>query len=697
MKSELIFQSSPWFLVLCIAIGLAYTFVLYQKSKGLSKIQQIVLSFLRGILVTILTFLLLNPLLKSIKSIVIKPTTVIAIDNSTSMLAMGKAGVEKVVSELKNQVENIQSKGFEVEFRVLDEANSQLTDLNQLKFNQKKSNLSKLLSDIKNDYEGRNLSNVVLLSDGIVNSGISPSSTKYDFKIHTIGFGDTTKRRDLKLLAIYANKIAYMGNKFPVQAEISSFGLAGKSTMVVLKKGEQVIDKQPLSIGKNEEIKQVTFNIEANQKGVQRFIVEVIPVVGEATTKNNRREVFVDVVDGKEKILMVGLTPHPDMKALKAILDKNDLYELEVRNLQSDNLNEIGSKPFDILILHQMPDILGQSGNIITRLLSQVKPTLFVLGNQTNISSFNGMQQALAISTRGSKADKVTTQLNKDFKLFNLDNPNVNEVLEKLPPINVPFGDYKTLAGTETILFQRVGTLVTPRPLLMVNTTVPRKTAILAGEGLWQWRMDEFEQTENNIVLDDILLKAIQLISVKDDKRKLRVYPIAPEFSIDDKVVFETELYNTIYERIYDKPITLILTDEKGVTKSYNYTVSKDNSRFEISSLAAGAYRYKATSTVLGKTEEASGQFVVSDMDLESINTTANFDLLRTLSQQNDGKFVLSAQIANIFSDLEKFKNDDKVVSEESMDEIINLRWLLFLLLLLASLEWGIRKYLGTY
>lgn len=695
MKSEFIFQSSPWFILLCLLAGGIYAFVLYQNKKSFSSLQNRVLAIIRGLLVSLLAFLLINPLLRNNKSTIEKPTVVLAVDNSTSMTHGGQAKLEALKKNLQQLKESIEAKGASVEIQSLDEEVDN-QNINDIKFNKKRSDLSQMLANIKSSYEGRNLTDVVLVSDGIANEGISPTYGKYNFNIHAVGLGDTTQKRDVKLNAIYANRIAYLSNKFPIQAEVSSYGFQGKSTTVLLKQAGNVIDKQVVSFDKQDDLKQITFYVTAQQKGMQRFTVEVAPLNAEFSTKNNAKDAYIDIVDGKEKVLLVALAPHPDVKALKSIIEKNDLYELTIKIIQSDDLSQIGSQPFDVLILHQLPDIYGMGGNVVSRLLAQGKPTLFVLGNQTNITSFNGMQQTLSIAAQAGKADKVTAKFNNNFNLFNLDGDKLS-LLERLPPILAPFGDYKPTAGSEIILYQRVGSLATPKPLLIANTTSARKSAVLAGEGLWLWRLEEFSLTDKQEIIDEVVMKTLQLISVKDDKRKLRVYPISPDFSIDEKVIFENEAYNDIYERIYNQDIKLDITDEKGKVRSFSYTTTKDNSRFEITGLPEGVYRYKASTQVLGKGEIVDGQFIVRNTDLESLNTTADFNMLRTLSTQNNGKFFVANQLEKLKDFLASNKAPDKVTSVEEMNEFINLKWVFFVLLLLASFEWGIRKYLGSY
>jgi hypothetical protein len=694
MNTEVLFQYSPWFLLLCVLVGVAYAVLMYQKKYSFSRNQRIGLALVRGLLVSTLCFLLLNPLFKREVLRTIPPTVVIALDDSRSM-KIGKP--DEIISKIGVLSENLTESEVATALRTLTGAESiQQENINQIKFDGSVTNISKLLANLSTEYEGQNLTDVIVVSDGIVNSGISPTFATYPFNIHTVGVGDTTRKKDVRILGIFANQVAYVGNTFPVEVEMNAFGYAGKQTTVLLKRNDIIIDKQIVRFGYDDEVKRISFTTKETQEGVQRYRIEVLPLAGESSTRNNRQDTYIDVIDGKEKILLLALAPHPDVKAIRAILEKNELYELTVKVNSSDNFSDLNNIDFDILILHQFPDKLGRGRQFLPKLLSRNKPTMFILGGQTDILSFNGMQQALGINPQGNKSDQVTATLNTTFKRFNL-TPGQTTILNKFPEMIVPFGDFRASVQSDIILWQQVGNVTTKKPLLLVNTNAARKTAVLAGEGIWRWRMEEFDLTENQVIVDDIISKTVQLISVKDDKRKLRVYTTLPTYDLEERVSFENEIYNNIYERVYGQQIDLEITNEKGQKKNFNYTIDETKSSYEVSDLGAGVYRYKAKANVLSKTETAEGQFVITDIALEEQNTTADHSLLRTVSQQNNGKFVKLKDMQSLIDYLKANKSPGKALSSESIDEVISLRWLLVLLLLLATIEWSVRKYLGTY
>lgn len=689
--TDFIFQTSPWFIPLCLLLGAAYAYLLYSPTPQWSKTMNYLLAFLRFALGSLVAFLLLNLMLRLVTQSTDKKTVILAIDNSASMLAdAAKNQTPATISALQNLKEALENKDFTVEV-VADST----TDLASVKFNRQTTNLSELLGNIKNNYEGRNITDVVLLSDGIYNQGSSPTFGKYPFAIQTLGIGDTIPKRDVLLKNVFSNKVAYLGNQFPLQADVLANGFAGKTTNVLLKQGVKVLETKAVSFVTANALQTVSFQTTATAKGLQHYTVEVQPLAGEHSTRNNRQEVYIEVIDGKEKILLLALAPHPDIKALKSIIEKNENYDLDIKVVGGYTPGIEQEKKYDLVILHQLPDFFSTGNDLVQKYLKQNTPLFFILGNQSSTTQLNNLQQMFQITSGAGQTDRVTGFFNPNFKQINFDSEKL-ELTKKLPQMSVPFGEYRLLPNAEIVLYQRVGAVQTQKPLLVLGTGA-KKGAMLLGEGLWGWRLEEYALTEKQEVIDDLILKTIQYISAKDDNRKLRVYPTSNEFLYGEKAIFETEVYNDIYEKLYNQTIRLDLSNERGQTRSYTYTNTEGNSRFEISALPQGVYRYKATAKVLGKDEAATGEFVVKDLQLENLNTTADHNLLRQLATQAGGRFYTANALAQLQAQLLARNTPDRVSSSEELRELINLRWLFFLILALATAEWVLRKYLGGY
>ncbi len=696
--TNLFTEYSPYFLILCVLTGLAYTLLLYSKDAPWSKWLNRTLAALRFLLVSFICFLLLNPFIRLVKNYFEKPVIVFAIDNSQSIpLTSDTTKVNNLKNSLDLIANELVEKEFEVKVQTLNEAGTN-ANVASVKFESQTTNLGSLLSAVQSNYENKNLAGVVLLSDGIYNQGVAPTYNPYNMAIHTVGIGDTIAQSDLSLKAVYHNKIAYLGNKFPIVAEINNAGFLGRQTSVVLSQNGNILDTRTLNFTKENDLQQIQFLVEAKEKGMNHYVVELKALGGEFTTRNNNKHIYIDILDSREKILLVAASPHPDIKAMRSAIEKNENYQLDVfipELMPAEALKK--NEKYDLMIFHQLPAKKGTAANnLLKELMAKNTPSVFIIGSETNLLNFNNLQTGITILPRSSQTDKVTPAFNASFNRFNFADEK-KSVVSKYPPVTVPFGDYRLAQNSEVILYQRVGSLVTEKPLLVVNENNDKKTAVVIGEGLWQWRLQEYARNENQEAFDEFFPKLVQYISAKDDKRKFRVNTSANEYFSAESVLFETEAYNDIYEKIVGQKVDLQLIDEKNNRTNYTYTNASDGFKYKINGLPQGIYRFKASTTLDGKVEAVTGEFTVKELQMEALNTTADFNLLRQLSKQTGGTFVKSNNLDELKAKLLTAQAQSIIHSSEDVSELINLKWIFFFLVSLVSVEWFIRKFRGSY
>lgn len=692
MQPGLLFTTSPWFTLLCVVVGALYAWGLYSPVPSWSKAVNRGLAALRALLVSLICFLLLSPRIRNVQTSVDKAKVVLAVDNSGSMKTAVDSSVARRIARLETELADA---GYETSTRTLSGGNS----MDSIRFDGGTTDLSRFLNGIRSTFEGQNLTDVVLLSDGIVNQGASPAFGTYPFRIHTLAAGDTIPARDIRIRDVRANQVAFLGNSFPVQADVSAHGISGQQVTLTLKQGSKSLASKTLRISGDDYFETVDFLVSSAEKGMQRFTLELSSIPGERTQANNRKEVYIDIIDGRENILLLALSPHPDLKALRSVISRNENYDLDLHMISHGPIpDEFLKKKYDLLILHQLPDLYSQSnGPAVSSLLAGETPAWFIYGNQSAPAAFNRVNRNITVMNEAAQSDQVTGRFNKAFNTILLDAEKLR-LLEKLPPVSVPFGDYSLSPGSEVILFQRIGNLDTQKPLLTANIAGDtRKTAAFLGDGLWLWRQEEYAQTGKTEIMDEMILKLIQLLAIKEDKRKFRVTPTAREYNTREPVVLRTEVYNDVYERIYGQEITLKVTDDQNKPVTHTYTNLEGQPHYKLSGLKEGAYRFTASTGIKGKTEVAEGRFLVRDIDLESINMTADHGLLRELSAKTGGRFLYPGQSDSLVAQLASVKSPDRLNSAEEVVEIIHLKWLFFLLVLLAALEWATRKYLGGY
>ncbi|TAF31416.1 MAG: VWA domain-containing protein [Cytophagales bacterium] len=689
-------EYSLWWILPAVLVALAYAWGLYSRQAPWTATLNRLLAGSRFVLVFLVLLLLLGWFVKQINNRTEKPIWAIALDNSESLrLVMDSAQIKKALEVCAKATQNLEKAGFDVHLHTLNSStelpSAQLTGI---PFTHDGSNLSELMRKVRSRYENENLVGTLLISDGIFNQGSDPAYQTYPFEVSALGLGDTVPQRDVSLKAVFHNKISYLGNKFPLSLEIAQNGFSGQQTTVSVSRNGNTIASQNLRFAPNNTITKLDFLIDATEKGTQHYVVKVQPLAGEFTTQNNSKHVYIDVIDSRERVLLVASSPHPDIKALRSAVVKNSNYEFTL-HIPGIHQTKFESQ-YDLIIFHQVPDKKNLTTALMNELLSKTKATLFVTGLLTNYPELNRLNTGVKIQTFGNQTDKVVPAFNPAFNRFVFEDDK-KEALANFPPLTVPFGDFQVQGKTDVLLYQRVGRVQTNKPLLTLNETENRKTALLLGEGAWSWRVQNYEDQENFAAFDDLITKTVQYLSTKEDKRKFRVTPSETEYYDTEPVVLEVEVYNDIYEPIYGQKINLQITDENKNTRNLSFVNGTAGYKQYIQALPQGIYKFKATTTLNAKEETSTGQFIVKALDIEAINTTADFASLRNLASKNNGQFYTESSLEALLKNLSERKAISRIHSSETFEEVIDLWWLLVLLLLLAFLEWGVRKYKGAY
>jgi hypothetical protein len=696
---QLLFDNSPWLIIPCMLVGAVYALLLYLKSKGFrhqswGKQINYLLTALRFVLVSLLCLLLVGPFIKQIKNTLEEPVVVFAIDNSSSIAAVQDSSDLQTLREaMEAASENLRDNGYTLDYRTFEG----LQRPDSLEFEFASSDLDNLLRNISTDYEGRNLASVVLFSDGIYNEGVSPTYRPYSFRINTVGLGDTIPKQDINIQNLFYNKIAYQGNKFPLVAEIANTGFQGQSVNVSVKNRGKVVVREIITFDQARDVNSIEFLLDAAQEGMQRYEVEVQALDEEFTTQNNISQAYVEIIEGKQNILLLAQSPHPDIKALRSAIETNKNYELRSVILSVDEVSEseLAEVKYDLVIFHQLP---GKNLNnaIVRKYINEASASWFIIGSQTDLFTLSENNPILSVASVNNETDEVRAVYNSAFTGFQLDGEN-EAVIKDFLPLTVPFGRVELKNNPDILLYQKVGSVETSKPLLAVGEVDERKTAVMLAEGLWQWRLQEFARYENTQTFDALVSKLTQFLSAKEDKRRFRVYPEKDVFEDTEPVVFETEIYNEIYEEIYGFKINLTLTDEEGKTRNYSYITNESNTKYRISNLPEGIYQYKAAADIDGTQVSSNGEFTVRSLQIETLNLTANHQLLRDLAANSGGLFFKREAMDNMAEQLQTQEARGKIYTSEAFLPIINLKWLFFVLLLLVSAEWGIRKYMGSY
>jgi len=695
-------QYPAWYLIFCLLAGVAAAVILYRKDSTFADQPprlRLSMALLRGIVVTILASLLLAPLLKLLQNRTEEPVIIIAQDQSTSVRsAMTKADSTAYMQSLEKLSERLAGK-YQVHKIGFGE---EVVPVENWVLNDQASDLGEFMTYLNEQYKGQNVGAIILATDGAVNRGRNPLYLPAGQKapLSVIALGDTIRKTDLLVREVFHNSIAYMGDKFSVQTDISAVRLNGASSALEIKHiqdNQQILlERIPLQITSDDwfDTKQIT--IEAKQGGVQHYRVQLTQVKNEVTYVNNVRDFFVEVIDGRLKVLLLANSPHPDLAVWKSSLLEQRNYEVDVRMAEDFATSQL--QGYDLVILHQLPSSKYLIHNILDEINKLQIPKIFVAGYQTDLYAFNNAQSLLSIDNGGNRTpNDVTMIYNPGFTSFNT-SEELRSKLETFSPLISPYGDYTPKASAQVFAYQRIGKVDTQFPLILMEEANDIRTVVIAGEGIWKWQLYDQLQNGSKEITHELLTQLCQYASTKSDKRKFRVTTPKKLYTELEDISFQAELYNDNYELINTPEVFLKIRNKDRQEFDYTFNIAGEAYALQVGKFPEGSYSYTATTEINGIRHTHDGKFVVQPVQLESMALTADHGLLRQLAAQHGGQFVYADQMDQLADQI--LENDaikPILYSSTQTRPLIHLKWLCLLLLAGLSVEWFLRRYYGGY
>lgn len=706
---KILLNYPDWFVLLCLICGIGYAGILYYKNRkdGFPAWLSKALGVIRFIVVTLLAMLLLGPLIERLTRQVEDPILVFVQDNSQSITALSDSSFESAsfLSERDRFLESFRDK-FDVSVYSFGESFREDRGMGEVTndpdkpgapglFGDRITDLSEVFSGLDAHFSNRNVGAVILASDGIYNRGANPlySSALSRYPVYTIALGDTVPRRDIMVTRVRHNRITYLGNSFPVEVHIEGRQSDGLTSRLTVSKGRDVLFNSQVRFDGDHYLETLSIELEADQPGIQRYSVELTAVDAEISLANNKQEFYIEVIDGRQKLLVLAHAPHPDVGAIRQALEANGNYEVTGSLLSSFEGNV---EAYNLIIMHQLP---AANANM-TPLFQQIRragiPVLFVIGKQTNLNAFNALQTGFNITPLSTDLVEVLAVPNPSFALFTLPDKSVN-LFPGLPPLFAPFARYETSTSSQELLVQKIGQVVTQNPLIAFSQSENNKTGLISGEGIWRWRLQAFLRDNNHESFDDLISRMVQYLSLQEDKNLFRVRT-AQFIYENEQVLFEGELYNRSYELVNEPEVRIVITNEDNV--SFPYVMARTSNAYQLSagSFPPGDYTYRANTALGAEQFQVDGRFSISPLNIELLRTVADHRLLYQLANNSSGEMFFPNQWDELKAHILS-RDDIKTVlyARKSLDEIINMKGIFFLFLLLLSLEWFIRKRAGSY
>lgn len=716
--------NGSWLFVLLLSLvaGVGTYFYYRYTMPPISRLPKIILFTLRWLALSILLFLLFEPVYTRVFGDVIEPKIAVFIDNSLSVkmkdasidrdkqirMAIRKSGILNEDPELL--------KTFLFDKDVFEVINFHP---DSLKLNGQATDISKAVRRLLPNDE-RNIRAGVIITDGAFNTGNNPlyDITVLDKPLYTIGIGDSTPMKDIMVNAIISNEIAYLGDEVPVNVSVKSTGFPSGSLTLTLYEDTKEIGKRELSISSANQDFNASFDYVPSSEGDHKLVAKISSLSGEITNKNNAYSNYIKVLKNKRKIVVFAGSPSPDLSFITNILKQEKNVEIKTyvqkkgAEYYESAPNPTVLKDAEMIVLIGFPISSSSDAAIqlIKKELADGKPVFFISSRNISYSKLAQLEEYLPFKTMSGNSNEFMVL--PDFKESAASHPLLRitgsdkdlDLWSALPPLFKAEHFVQVRPESEVIAGSKINNTVLKDPLILSRAFQNQKSIAILASGLFRWKLMGYasEQSKGNTEAPDLfttfMQNSIRWLSVDRKNKNVTIKTTKHHYTIDEKVGITAQIYDASYIPVEDAMVKVRVLGGKKASREVVLS-SLGNGRYysEVEGLGEGDYSFRGevykNNAKLG---EDAGRFSVGEIVLEYQNLSMNANLLRSLAEQSGGKFYTANNCDQLLKDIKAHKRfKQRSVTTKKEYALWNTVWILSIVIVLLALEWALRKRIG--
>jgi len=667
-------------------------------------------------LAVFLTFLLVSePILTFIFKSNQPPVVVFLIDNSKSMGIRDRLGDrKKIVRDVVSRISEFEIQG-EKKFLVFagDVEEKKNLSPDSLTFSGGLTNITKALEKVREISARENVKSAVLISDGVYNSGENPIyfCERFGVPVFTVGIGDSSVQRDLKIVDVLTNEVTYSGVETPLLVRIESAGFSGGNADVYLyEEGNEIArDRISLNEGVNEYV--VNFKFVPRGEGLKKFTVKVQQMPGEVAYENNQKSLYVKVLKSKYKILIISGAPNPDLAFVKRTLVENKNYEVisftekKGKEFIEGNFDPKIAEASDAIIFIGYPvktsdvEIMNRLRDIV---VSRNKPVFFLMSRSVDFNKLRSFSDFLPFKFSGAFNDEdvVNLLITEDGRNHAVtDLKDRNHIWNILPPVFKIRGAFSATVGSTVLARAKYQNFETDEPLIIASRLGNRKNVAVLCYGIWRWKLMTAPNKEFEGFFETFINNAIRWLLAPVEEEFVKFKISKNFFSEDESIEFSAQVYNEDYSPVNDADVSVKIFNQASgeVVSEFNLEQVSSGIYSGSVNLSKGDYGYEAKISRRGRgLKNFSGRFTVGESEVEFLNTRMDSRLLREIASRTGGTFLTAEEISTLPKLISSLPDFKPAVVERRKEYILWSRFEpLLVVIVLLSIEWFLRKRYG--
>lgn len=609
--------------LIIILISGVYAVIFYHNTNPEIVIKQkILITALRALILCLLLMFLLSPTIYYIKKYIERPEVILLMDNSTSMQIMHQ-GIKKN-ARLSSTYNNIRTAFKKAGYSIKD-----LEFADGLNGKRNKTFIVPTLEEIIKLRGKKPIKNIVLFSDGWYRDSDLRIFKSFDIPIYTISDTIQLHINDLEVIDCTHNKQGYKNELSLFEASIKSNGYKGNAVTRFLV-DDKVVKEKTVSF-QLEPIQKVAFDYRFTRLGLHKVEVQVSAKgLTETTLTNNNYSSAIDILNDKERILLVTDVPNWDTKFILDAIRENNRIEALSLTIRGNELyqgeQKTTIKSWDnitaIIVVNQgalqIPDPFAK------KVINHVKQGCGLL--------YFGLPVSQLYEILPLKSSNIQSSYKGSFKLlppsglysvFNIENEDMNQI----PPV-----DYYYLVPSVQSEVLAVMDNVPKSPAIGLSNINIGKVVSFSFINLWRWQMQSKSLAYRSFFID-----LITWLSNKTSGQLTAFFE--PSYYLDEQIEIKLTAIDEIRKtRTNLAPRLVVMNSQKDSV--FNDFMVQDGDEYKIKFRLDQSGEYSLKISDQNSNQSVYGKFIVLSQNLEERDLDYNNPLLKWIAEQTGGKYL---------------------------------------------------------
>lgn len=563
-------------------------------------------------------------------------------------------------------------------------------------------------------------------------------------RIHTV-WAARPGGKDVAVAKILADEFAFVRTVVKIEAIVRQSGYQRRRIPVTLSSEGKQLRRTEVELGPGRSEARVVFEFTPAQVGKFAYEISTPVAADEAVAENNRRALVLRVIRDKIRVLQVAGQPSWDVRALRGMLEQNpnvDLISFFILRTEDDiqlvpndemslipfpteELFEEELPSFDLIVLQNFNFMPYGIGGYLDNIRSYVERggALAMLGGPLSFSSglyagtpVGDLLPVLLEGNRPGLIDEseftpVLTDLGARHPItaLRLDAEDNRATWAALPP----------LEGANLVRDARPDAAVLlahprlrtrsgkPLPIMAAGEYRQGRTLAIMTDSLWYWGFRAAaREGDSGRHYARLWENAIRWLIRDPELRLLHLESDRVEYAAGTPVALRARLLDRDYAPRRDAAVEITVEPVQPAarpgppaaraTQPRRHTLKTDEAgeaTHTALGLAPGVYRARGSATAAGRQVTADDVFLVRSGSAELDQPAAESGLMAALAATTGGQFIEDA--SSIPGDLAFEPPRIVRVDQRSDIEVWSKPHLMFVVLLLLGLEWGLRQRSG--